>query len=145
MAERTIVEVNGRQYQVGRLPALTQLHVARRLMPCLAGLSKMASKFQGILPEKAEGSEAQAEEVLNEVITAVGQALSGMSDEDVDYIVKTCLKICYYQQDDKTWAPMTNSQGLIMNADLQLPDLLGVTVEVIKENLGGFFRGDPAS
>jgi hypothetical protein len=147
--ERTIVEVNGRRYQVGRLPALTQLHVARKLMPCIAGLSKLAPKIQGMLPGSAtedKATDAMAEEVIGEVVGSVGAALSSMSDEDVEYIVKTCLKVCYAEQAGTGgWAPMANSQGLIMDANLELPDLLRVTMEVVKENLGGFFRGGPAS
>ena len=144
MSDRTVTEVNGKQYQIGRLPALTQLHVARRLMPCLAGLTKAAPKVQEILPKDSTADEQTADLVLNEVIQPIAEALSTMKDEDVNYIVTTCLKCCYFKQ-DTGWAPMVNGAGQIMIADLQLPELLGVTLAVIKENLGGFFLGGPPS
>lgn len=136
MSERSIIEVNGNSYQVGKLPALTQLHVARRLMPCMAALAKVAPKAEEI------PTEGDAENLMNEVIGSAGTALSKMPDEDVEYIIKTCLKVCYYKQ-PTGWVPMVNVQGHITNADLQLGDLLGVTLAVIRENLGGFFTSGP--
>jgi hypothetical protein len=145
-ADRTLATVNGKEYQIGRMPALEQLHVARRLMPCLAALANVdTDKVQSLLPQAASETEStnndqQVDKAFNQVALPIAQALAGMSDDQVNYIIVACLKVCYYKQ-DTGWARMTNNTGQIMNADLSLPDLLGVTVEVIKENLGGFFPG----
>lgn len=136
-ADRTLATVNGKEYQIGRLPALEQLHVARRLMPCLAALANVdTNKVSSIL----EKGEENVDKAFNQVALPIAEALANMTDEQVNYVITKCLGVCYFKQ-DTGWARMTNGSGQIMNADLELPDLLGVTVEVIKENLGGFFHG----
>jgi hypothetical protein len=118
-------------------------------MPCLAALASVdPDKVQSLLPQAGDEpkptDDQQVDKAFNQVALPIAEALAGLSDEQVNYIIIACLKVCYYKQ-DTGWARMTNGSGQIMNADLTLQDLLGVTVEVIKENLGGFFPGDQPS
>lgn len=114
MGEATI---NGVAYRIGKLNALQQLHVGRRVL--------------GVLANGAQGSQ----QLLG--------AISAMPDEQVDYVVNRCLAVVQRCTGTPgavgaSWAPVMGSAG-IMFQDMDAAALLQLTVEVVKENLMGFF------
>lgn len=123
------ITINNIKYQIGKLDAFKQLHLARRLAPCLFALGKVSSENLDI-----EGSAALA------LMGPIAEALSKMDDNDVNYIVTTCLNVCERQQ-SQGFARVMNGSNLMFQ-DIDLSIMMQLAIAVIKENLGNFFPGE---
>lgn len=111
-------EVNGQTYRAERLDAKKQFHVARRLTPVLSSLTGASD---------------------TEIFASIAEALAGMSDEQCDYIIDTCLGVCLRQQGDK-WVRVYNERAKALQFDdIDLTAMLQIAQSVIQENLSGFF------
>jgi hypothetical protein len=67
--------------------------------------------------------------------------LSHISDEDTEYVIRKCLSVVTRQQDPiGPFAPIQSPQGGLMFEDITMQDMLALTISVIEENLGDFFR-----
>jgi len=112
------MEIDGKEYQLAKLNAMTQFHVSRRLMPVLASMS-------------GEG----------DVMTKIMKAVGDLTDEDSEYIIGKCLSGCLRQRDDgKGWAKIYNNGNLLFE-DIGLGEIIKLTMATIEENLSGFFTG----
>jgi len=127
-----IVEVGGQKYRIGRIDARKQFHVARRLTPLLAGMAGMSS-----VPDKSDGFAA--------FLGPLTDALSGMSDDDVDYVLDACLGVCQRMQANGQGAPVVARGGGLMFEDIDMGQMVQLAVKVIQGNLGGFFPGAVAA
>lgn len=123
--------IDGAPYKTGRLNAFQQFHVTRRLAPILGTL------VQALGAQAAE--EVSKKDMMLLMFTPVADALSSMSDEDTNYILNTCLRVCQRQQPGG-WADVLSPQGALMFQDIDMACMLQLTVAVIQENLGNFFR-----
>lgn len=125
----TETKVGDHFYRIGTMDARKQFHVARRLAPVLAGLSESAGKSGGGLAKQ---------------IMPIAEALSKMSDEDVDYVLDTCLAVCQRAQGGGQFASVCASNGGLMFQDIDMPQMIQLTVAVIQGNMSGFFgAGSP--
>ena len=130
--------INGVEYSVGTLPVFDQFHVGRRLAPFLSALVGSVAGGMGF----AGSSDF---DLLAMATPAVTKVLAEMSDEDSEYILRKCLKVCRRHQ-EKGWAPVMNSAGVLQFNDMDLRTTLTLTARVIQENLGSFFpTSQPAS
>jgi hypothetical protein len=124
------ITVKGETYECGKIPALAQFHVVRRLGPMLvvAGISVEMLR-NGMKVE------------LDDIVTMAGpvmELLAKMSDEDSEYIIFTCLAAVKRQQ-GTAFAPITaKDTKALMFMDIDMPVMLRLVIEVMKENLGGF-------
>lgn len=117
------IEINGNLYRIGHMDARKQFHVSRRLAPLLAGLgSALADK-------KSD---------LAATFQPIAEALSKMSNEDMDYVLDNCLAVVSRQQGNQ-FAPVMSRGGGMMFEDIDLPTMMQLAIAVIRENLGGFF------
>jgi hypothetical protein len=123
-----IVEIGGQKYRIGRIDARKQFHVARRLAPLLAGMSGLT---------KGGGFDA--------LVGPLTAAISGMSDEDVDYVLDACLGVCQRIQPNGQGAPVIARSGGMMFEDIDMGQMVQLAVKVIQENLGGFLPGAAAA
>ena len=119
-------KVGEHTYQSGRLSAMQQFHVARRLAPMLQGIG------QGLRTVEADPVA---------MFGPIAEALSSMSDVDAEYIVNLCLDACTRQQTGG-WAKV-RSQGGIMFPDIQMPQMLQICWHVLQDNLGNFIDALP--
>ena len=111
-------------YQIhGKLNAFDQLLIARKLAPAMA-------LVEGVVHEN------NADKDLS-ILTVM--ALSYLSDPDSDIVVNKCLSLIVRIQDG---VPPTKLivQGTLQFSDLTMKDLLDITAEVIKANLGDFLN-----
>jgi hypothetical protein len=127
------MDINSITYSTGKLNAFEQLHVSRRLAPMLAAL---VSSFQSA-PSLAKGAELNEDDILALATGPLADTFSKMSDEDVNYIVNTCLAVCQRKQAGGYSKVISN--GNLMFSDIELDTLMGLTLAVIQENLGRFF------
>lgn len=133
MNEPTTITIGADTYQIGRLDAKKQFHVGRRLMPVQTALAAAAAAA-------AKAREASVEAWLAAFMGPVGKVVATMPEEDVNYILDTCLAVVKRQQGERFAPVQTN--GMLMFTDIDMQTMLKLTIEVVKENLGSFFGMD---
>lgn len=133
------VTILGNNYEIGKMPPREQFHVLRRLSPIMTAVGGAAL---GLL----DGSKSK-EEVMGDMLMSLGpltDVLSGMKDEELDYVLNACL-LRVKRQDARagTWHPthimIGRNELKSMFADIELNNELQLVAEVIKANLSGFF------
>lgn len=117
-------------YRVGTLDAFKQFHVARRLASVFFALGSVKSKMSALA--------SPDEDSLLGAFEPVAQALGGLSNEDSEYVLKTCLTVVQKKQGD-AWANVMASNGALMFQDLDMKTMMQLVVAVIQENMGSFF------
>jgi hypothetical protein len=132
----TIVEIEGVNYRIGRLGVFDQLHVSRRLAPLLGGLAEAVKDTPDRTPQNGD-KDSQID------FAQVAKAFASMSDDDVDYIVHRCLSVCQRSVKPDGWASVQSKSGKLMYEDLTLTSLMGLSINVIQENLSDFFSTKP--
>lgn len=123
------VEINGFNFRVGKLNAMVQLHVARRVLPIMGALV-------GLMQSGA------AEAITAEnALPAMAEQIAGMPDADVDYVVQACLRVVQRENDKGGWSAVMTPSGQLMFEEIDMMVMLQLVGAVVKENLGGFFSG----
>lgn len=160
----TEFEVNGKLYRVGKLDAIKQLHLARKIGPIVA---KIAPQFIGVAnserPQPNGDNQIEAEaEIPQEgpvplpgatsltdtikLIEPVLDALADMKDEDVNYITRLCLSVTKRQEGPNAWmSPWNANAGRFQFDDIDMNVLVQICLNVIQENIGGFLAANPLS
>lgn len=139
MFESVQHEVYGNTYLIGKLDAIRQFHVTRRLATVSAGLGEGISRLHGIGGAKAllvEGAGAMS------VIAPLMQAIGQMSNDDAEYVIGTCLSVVQRQQGTGgivAWSPVQAAPGVLMFPDIQMTCMIALVWRVMEYNLGGFF------
>lgn len=119
------VTIEGVEYEIGKLDALRQYHLVRKLAPVLAVMIGSFSK----------------ENVESMDMGALADALAKMDMETSDFILFTCLSVVK-RHDKGVWAPVSTGKQL-MYADMNAAVLFNIQKEVVQENLANFFTGAP--
>ena len=136
------ITINDNHYRIGRMNAITQFNVLRRLTPCLTCLTSLASN--DIKLEFDENNNAtNINGDLNAVLAPLGSAIAALGDEDVAYIFNACLEIAERKQTGGTWAPVRKN-GVTMFDGLSLPTLLQLTYHVLRQDMADFFKELPS-
>src|SRR5207253_4356052 len=145
-----VVTVDGVQYSIGKLDAMKQFHIARRLWPILAALVKgmkdlnlqdVKQAFSG----NGDGDNSQLAELFAQFLQGsaepVAEALAQMDDAQAENIIYPCLAVVT-RQNGNAWAPIkVLGANRLMFDDIDGMSIIKLTVETIKENLGGFISG----
>jgi hypothetical protein len=127
------LKIGDHNYRIGRIDALKQFHITRRLGPALLVCGISMEMLRG-------GMKVQQEDLLAVVAPAI-EIISKMAEDDVDYVLFACLAACSRQEGDK-WAPLTTSDGKkLMYSTLEMPELLQIVVATLRDNLGNFMLG----
>lgn len=130
------VVISDKTYRVGKLNAMQQFHVARRLAPALWAL--------GVAAQSAEKAVSLTDTDSLLALEPVAESISKMSDSEVDYVLQTCLSVVS-RQESKGWAKVQASNGGLMFEDIDMSTMMQLTFTVIRENLGNFFPGQPGT
>ncbi|MCL1939535.1 MAG: hypothetical protein FWG04_02605 [Desulfovibrionaceae bacterium] len=132
-------------YRAGKLDAFKQLHIVRRLTPCIGPLVSLAAidseKFK--VEKDAAGKIIKIDGDFNQVADPLVKAITALSDEDVEYVLNVCLEVTERKQSGGKWAPL-RVNGVTMFDGLALPAMLQIAYHVILENLTDFFSGLPS-
>lgn len=124
--------VGAHTYSVGKLGAIPQFHVVRRLAPALMGLAPM-------LQNRTEAMAALKVDPLR-VLSPLVDAFGSMDDKDVNYVLSTCLSVVQRKQPDPIgWAAVTSTQGDIMFDDIGMVELAHLVWKVLEYNVAGFY------
>ncbi len=137
------IEIDGIRYRVGKLDALRQLHVSRRVAPVLASMGISLAALR-------EGATIRPEDMVTS-LGPVAEVVSNMSDESVEYILSTCLSVVRRAQagpglDQVLWAPVARGAQPMFD-DIDMPAMLRLVVAVLQQSLANFLRGpaEPAT
>lgn len=145
MQPKNEVSVFGHQYQIGRMNAIQQFHVMRRLHGVCGSLGEAFRQVQrlgGATAVEKMVANRDADKSLDvlRVVEPVLRALGGMSDEDVNYVLHNCLSVVERQQAQTSgWARVMPQPGVLMFMDIEMPQMLALTWHVLRINLANFF------
>lgn len=134
MNETPDIQVNGQTYRIGKLDAMVQFHVARRVGPILAAMGISAKTLA------QSGVKADSGGFLD-VVAAVAPVIAAMSDEDVEYVIHACMRVTSRAQGERYQRVMTGKHFQFQDIDMRA--MIELTVATLKENLGNFFTGAP--
>ncbi|MBR8074110.1 hypothetical protein KDX14_31760 [Burkholderia cenocepacia] len=158
----TEIVLSGKRYQIGRLNAMQQFHVSRRIAPIIPSMIPVLMKFyaeversrnavaNAALGALAAGEDAPAAEQgdvlglvdsIAPVLQPFADALAGLKDEDAEYVFGTCLSVVERHHMNgwaKVWAA---AQKTSMFDDMDIGSMLPLVVRVVVENLGPFISG----
>lgn len=134
--------INGHEYTIGRLNALDQLHVSRKIAPIVPTIMPIISEVaKGDLDETLKAIEAgdDAEiaelEPLTEALMPLMEAFANMPEDDVNYITYKCLSVV-----KRNGAVVCRGQTIMFD-DMEMGQILPLIVAVVRTNLGNFIQG----
>ncbi|KVV49728.1 hypothetical protein WK90_01530 [Burkholderia cepacia] len=164
----TEVQLNSVRYAIGKLSAMQQFHVSRRIAPIIPPMIPVLMKFYAELEQAdvareqaranaalaalTSGEEAapvvdQPRELLTlvdaiaPVLQPFADALAGLKDEDAEYVFGTCLSVVERWQ-GAGWAKVWNiAHKTSMFDDIGIDVMLPLVVRVVVANLGPFIAG----
>lgn len=129
-------------YQIGKLNALDQLHVSRRIAPIIPTVAPLLVKFM----ESGLGDELKQEAVNMDLLkelapsfTPFAEALAEMSDEHANYVIGKCLSVVR-RKTDSGFASVWRGQTLAFD-DLEMSEILPLVIAVLRTSLGNFIAG----
>ncbi|PRE44129.1 phage tail assembly chaperone [Burkholderia multivorans] len=143
----TEIELNGTRYAIGKLSAMQQFHVSRRIAPIIPPMIPVLMKFYEEM-DKTEKVSADEKQGVLALVTSVApvlqpfaDALAGLKDEDAEYVFGTCLSVVERWQ-GAGWAKVWNStHKTSMFDDIGIDVMLPLVVRVVVANLGSFISG----
>jgi hypothetical protein len=120
--------------------AFQQLHVGRRILPILAKLPDMFGlTLEEIMaaPEEIVASLMSNLDKIN--LDVIASTFAELDQGDVDYIINACLDSAQIKDPKGTGWGRLRKNGVVMYDHLGMREMLGVAINVIKDNLGDFF------
>jgi hypothetical protein len=132
------ITINSNVYEIGKIPAMTQFHIARRLAPLLRGAVGMDLTGLSII-RNAAGEPVSLDGDAGAALGPLLDVLAALKDEDVEYVINSCLNAVSMKQPGGAYAPV-RANGVVM-FPLGLPTMLHLSFEVIRENMSGFIDG----
>lgn len=139
------VQVAGVQYRVGRMNAMSQFHVGRRVAPLLFALGAAGVGMLG--KEPPSGEDGDGLKAFVPMIAPVAQVLSQMTDTESEYVIAECLQVVEREVSSGRWGPMVSTDAgarlahRMLFSDVDMRIMLRLVLESLKENLGDFWRG----
>lgn len=130
------LELAGTWYRTGKLDAFKQFHLFRKLMPLFSGMGETAATNLAVA---ANGGDTSASRWS--ALGPIANAVADMSQQDSEFIIKTCLAVCQRKNPVGQWVRVTTQQGDLMFDDIDLQVMLQLSFAVIQDNLATFFPG----
>jgi hypothetical protein len=133
----TELTIGEHEYAVGKLDAMRQLHLTRRLLPILQTLIPAFIAYQA-------NGENQDLSNMSAALAPALEALSSMKDDDMEYVVGTCLSVVKRRGVGNAMFAVWDAREkkfVQQFEDTGLQEMLQLTWEVIGANLGSFMQG----
>jgi len=128
------IQLGGQTYRLGKMPAMQQFHVSRKIAALVPALAPAFLAFKA-----ADG--AQSFEELLPKFQPFADALATMDDKAADDVVGACLASVQRLQGG-AWAPVwiASAQTLAFD-DMDVSQLMPLVIRSIAFNLGPFIQG----
>ena len=137
-----LITIGEHDYTIGRLNALDQFHVSRKIAPIIPTLMPIISEVaKGDLSkiiesiELGDNNELGSLEPLAQALEPFMEAFAKMPEEDVNYIIHKCLSVV------KRGSSVVCRGQSIMFDDLDMGQILPLVVAVIRVSLSNFIQG----
>ena len=108
--------------------------VARMARPSWVALTNQDNTAKAMA---AAGKTMNDEADMLSIMGTVSDVVAKMSNEDVEYVIYACLAVVRRRQGERFMPVMTGKSFQFQDIDMNA--MMRLTVEVLKENLGGFF------
>lgn len=134
--------VNSIDYQFGKISALAQFHIVRRLAPMIGEIipAVTAISKKGNLDPKDLANSEESLKLLEPVISSI----SKLSDSDANYVIFELLKpVSRKVTNAGGWAKVVNGEHFMYD-DIDMPTMLRLCGFSLMHNLGGFISALPA-
>lgn len=157
------MEINGIEYSIGRLNAVDQFHVSRKIAPIVPKLMPIIAEVaKGDLTKAIAAIEANEEKIkkaeesgevekgtkepeaipelddltpLADAFSPLMEVFASMPEEDVNFIIYKCLSVV------KRGGAVVCRNNTIMFDNLDMTELLPLVIATIRLNLGNFILG----
>ncbi|WP_278652170.1 phage tail assembly chaperone [Pandoraea pnomenusa] len=159
------LEIRGIKYRIGKLSAMKQLHVSRKiapLVPALLPIMLELASSKGMAPVQPAADAPLVGGTAPEVAVADGSGilsrpqllqpfadgLASLPDDQAEYVIGECLSVVQRFQGNSwfsIWAPAARQPTY---EDIDLATMIELSVKVIADSLGPFIAGwltSPAS
>ena len=119
-------QVNDVAYRSGKMNAMTQFHVSRRMAPLLSSLTDLVQGGQMDVPS---------------VLASLMGEISKLSDADCEYVLYSCMAVTTRDQGGgRGFASILAGDGKTpMFPDIDMIAMLTIAAHVLQDNLAGFF------
>lgn len=131
------VDIRGTQYRVGKLSAMKQLHVSRKIAPLLPPLLPIMLRLDAGKP----GALTENLAALPELVQPFADGLAALPDEHADYVVGECLAVVQRRQGNAWFSIWAAGAKQPTYDDIDLAVVMDLTVKVIADSLGPFIAG----
>ncbi len=134
--------IKNHSYCTRRMSAFQQLHIARRLLPILAKIPDMIGFGLEDIIQKPKTAIAGVVANIGRInLDAIAETFARLEQGDVDYILNACLDSVQIKDPKGTRWARVREKGVLMYDHIGMREMLGIAVNVIKDNLGDFFDG----
>ena len=140
------ITISGKNYTIGRLNALDQLHVSRKIAPIIPSLIPIISEVaKGGLSKVIEsmelGDDVELENIdlkeldgLSSALSPLMDVIAGMSEGDTNLVIHKCLSVVI-----RDGAVLCRAESIMFD-DLDMMQILPLVVAVIRKNFGNFIQ-----
>lgn len=137
-----LIEIGDYKYQVGKLSALDQLHVSRRIAPIIPTIAPLlVSIVDAGLTDLAE-SESLDIDVLKTLAPSFqpfAEALAEMTDEHTEYVLSKCMSVVR-RKTDNGFAAVWRGKSPAFD-DMEMSEIIPLVIAVLRSSLGNFMAG----
>lgn len=140
------IKIDNHNYTIGRLNALDQLHISRKIAPIVPNLIPIISEVaKGGLAKAIEAIDANSENLdgvdisnldgLSTALAPLMNAIAAMSEDDTNYVIHKTLSVVH-----REGAILCRGESIMFD-DLDMMQILPLVIAVIRHNLGNFIQG----
>lgn len=131
-------ELGENTYRIGRLDAFRQFHLSRKIAPLIPTL---IPAFLTLRNTSREGAAASDLGSMAEAFAPFAEGIANMSDEAAEFILGSCLSVVQ-RKHGSAWMPVWSAQNkTCMFDDIDLAQMVQISVRVMEGSLGPFLRG----
>ena len=140
------ITISGKNYTIGRLNALDQLHVSRKIAPIIPSLIPIISEvakggLSQVIESMESGDDVELENIdlkeldgLSSALSPLMDVVAGMSEADTNLVIHKCLSVVI-----RDGAVLCRGESIMFD-DLDMMQILPLVVAVIRKNLGNFIQ-----
>ena len=140
------ITISGKNYTIGRLNALDQLHVSRKIAPIIPSLIPIISEvakggLSKVIESMESGDDVELENIdlkelagLSGALSPLMEVIEGMFEGDTNLVIHKCLSVV-----NRDGAVLCRGESIMFD-DLDMMQILPLVVAVIRKNLGNFIQ-----
>lgn len=138
--------ISNKNYMIGRLNALDQLHVSRKIAPIIPSLIPIISEvakggLSKVIESMEAGDDIELENIdlteldgLSTALAPLMDVIAGMSEGDTNLVIHKCLSVV-----NRDGAVLCRGESIMFD-DLDMMQILPLVVAVIRKSLGNFIQ-----